>query len=825
MNWFKYILSKLSGAAKAFYEVAVELLTPTANTTVKEAAHHIMIFDRSGSMYSQMEDVKSCARKLMTLEEFRDENLKFSLLSYSSAGDLTLHFQNVLVKEIMKAGSTYLQKIEDIRATGLTCISQALREAQNLIVDGEVTCITLHSDGFANHPSYYSENQSIQEIVDELKTKPGVFCNTICHTRYGDFQLLNKIASELSGTCLQALSVKEIYQALHDTTVLVAKNSAPAMSIQLNGADHMVVTTSDTGKVLGASDDILIQGLSVDDKITVYRFTEQSKTDWDQSTHPNCVEGDSYDSVLPILALARDSLSRGQITTAKQLVFSSLNQTLWEDHSRALSGTELASFASDLEDAIFTDNMESHYFYDDVPVEDGTSILEVAALLNEHAVNIEIEKASLQSGYKRQSVKRIPGRIRRGVYEELDVGTEMNDGDYIQLSSVDANNSTATLQLKTISPISLVRKKGDKTEPITKVASVDLTDLKTFRNWTWVSSGVLQISELQVRIKSKKAFRALERVGLVDGPWEPQSDYQLDFSYLPLVNHNQEFKSPNGTFERLAKVRTLTQILEACLKGQSADLTAEQIADLKEVGVSSSLGVNLPTVYEFLAEGMSRQEAMASGKIDTRVTFEVQVGTTEVLRLKRFPSANKMLKDFFQVVGPDGCTVKTPKFQELFLSLEDCQIQQKNPAKKIPKPSEGMVLPLFREVLGLEDNGAVIQVLKDNGLDQYIPEFQSILDRSWKDTDEAVEILPNLKRVVKAKVNRIFQDQIRPLVFYVGSSGCLPDELDVPAITAEDLQIKYPNLRIAKDEKEGNFFELGSGTILSVYPKEVAVSR
>ena len=69
-----------------------------------------------------------------------------------------------------------------------------------------------------------------------------------------------------------------------------------------------------------------------------------------------------------------------------------------------------------------------------------------------------------------------------------------------------------------------------------------------------------------------------------------------------------------------------------------------------------------------------------------------------------------------------------------------------------------------------------------------------------------------------------FREKLSPLVFYVGATGLLPDEIDAKALSADQLGAKYPDLALSKDEKEGTFFELGD-TILSVYAKTEYFSR
>ena len=62
------------------------------------------------------------------------------------------------------------------------------------------------------------------------------------------------------------------------------------------------------------------------------------------------------------------------------------------------------------------------------------------------------------------------------------------------------------------------------------------------------------------------------------------------------------------------------------------------------------------------------------------------------------------------------------------------------------------------------------------------------------------------------------------LVFYVGATGLLPDEIEAKAQSAVVLAGKYSELAFSKDEKEGTFFEVGD-TILSVYAKTEYFTR
>jgi hypothetical protein len=87
-----------------------------------------------------------------------------------------------------------------------------------------------------------------------------------------------------------------------------------------------------------------------------------------------------------------------------------------------------------------------------------------------------------------------------------------------------------------------------------------------------------------------------------------------------------------------------------------------------------------------------------------------------------------------------------------------------------------------------------------------------------------VEALTDAKKKLEARSEEVFTKKLSPLVFYVGATGLLPDEIDAKAQSADALAQKYPELAFSKDEKEGTFFELGD-TILSVYAKTEYFSR
>src|SRR4051812_46849193 len=118
----RFVLYNLLGKERAYYQVRrSNLQRPAEPVSEKSVAHSILIIDRSGSMYSWLEDLKDTLIKLLTLEEYQNFDLLVTLISYSGEGDCRVHFQRAPISEIMKRDSKQLQEIRKIHTAGLTC--------------------------------------------------------------------------------------------------------------------------------------------------------------------------------------------------------------------------------------------------------------------------------------------------------------------------------------------------------------------------------------------------------------------------------------------------------------------------------------------------------------------------------------------------------------------------------------------------------------------------------------------------------------------------------------------------------------------------------
>lgn len=807
----KFALHNYAGKPVAHYLVQQQVVEEDKVVTVQQVSHHVMIVDRSGSMYSEMEPLKNTLLKLLTLEEYESAEMLVSLISYSSHGDTTIHFERVKVEEVMKPGSKQQEAIRKLQVTGLTCISQGLDVARQLIRPDEITALSLHSDGYANDRSPTAEAKELDRICAELQKMPNVFVNTIAYSQWSDFKFLAKIANQVSGVCVHALGIKQVFDALHSTSDLLAGQVTPAMEALLGDAHYQVFFSAQGMKLNGAAKDMIVRGLKPDDDKTLFKYYRVSPEAYEASAAP-VAGADGPQSLRPVLAFARANLSEGNLNTAKYAMVSSRDLTLLKQHARALTNQEIANFSTDLEEVLFMEELDQHEFTEGYGLKtDKPSLLSVLNVLGEHARDLKVDLKDVASIYVRRSLRRVPGtRDENGNLISPWLKTEyIDDGAWAQVQSFDINRNTANINMLVTRKVRLVPTDGG--DPITEVAGVDVSTLTNYNNYTIVGDGSLNLGRLKVRIGSKKLFRALAALHMVQGEYEPEADYVLDFTELPLVEFNQEFKSIDGVFPKVAKLKVLSSLLSAGLKDQSEDFTPEQLEELKRHYLSGSLYLNFPTTNEYT----DLNEALAQGKVDTRLSYKVDIGDTNILNLSKLHSANKFLDRLFTVTVA-GEEAKSPKFDVLWQAGVKFDYKKLSSRTKITAVDD-LMKPIFEDFLGLANNGALETILGWCDAAELAAPLKKIA-LGQISHDEAVEVMTQARRKVERAADQVFEDVVSPLVFYIGATGLLPDEFEARALSADELTAQLPEIAVAKAEQEGTFFRVGDA-IITVYVK------
>jgi Mg-chelatase subunit ChlD len=818
----KFTLYNLLGKERAYYQVdRIEVEKPSKPSKKKTLAHSIIIIDRSGSMYSYLEDLKNTLLKLLTLDEYSQFDLLVTLISYSSEGDCTVHFQRRPIQEIMKRDSKEQKEIKRIHVTGLTCISQAMQLASSLAKDEELTCITLHSDGYANDPGANTESKTLEKLCADMANRP-VFVNTIAYTDYSDFRLLSKVANSVSGSCLKAGNIKQVYDSLYNTEKLLGSSVTPPLELPLErGYDYQVFVSHQGGKVNGAADTLKIRGLKEDHDAFVYKYKQLTEAEYKKLKDVPEVQTSEA-----VLAFARTQLSEGAINTSKYALASTYDATLIERHGKALTNLQVAALAQDLDTVLFQPGiLQEHEVLDHVPVNPRISVLALAGLLARHKNDFVVNLEHLKSNYVRRGLRRVQGtRDENGKLIEPALKTEFTDkGDYAAVSSFDINRNTANLNMLITRPVQLVPRNGGK--PIKEVAGIKLDKLMTFNNYTMIGDGELNVPNLKIRLSSREFFDMLKKEGVLEMDGRPaekydaKTDYTLRLDMLPLVPPFEGAIDLEGVFEDLADIKVLSSILAAHLKEEAELYTSEQVEALKKHYLSKNLYINFPTTTEYT----DLQQALAEGSVDSRVSYKIDIGNRHIVNLGKLMSANKFLDRLYEIHDKNGQKIDKPTFEEFLDGDVTVRHKQLSARTKITAVDEFM-RRVFDDFLGLTSNGVVSGILKRVGVTDLLKVLQEKHKGKKVSRADYVAALSDARRKLDAYAEDIYQEKVSPLVFYIGSTGVLPDEMDTKALTAEQLTAKYPDLALSKDEQEGMFFEIGE-TILSVYAKNEYFSR
>jgi hypothetical protein len=587
------------------------------------------------------------------------------------------------------------------------------------------------------------------------------------------------------------------------------------------GFTYQVFVSRSAGRMNGAAEALSIRGLKADDDGIVYKYKKLTQAEYDRLDVPAMQTSEA------VFAFARGNLAEGNLNTAKYALASTFDATLVGTHGRALTNNQVAEFASDLDTLVLFNpgQLAEHTVLSEVPVNRRIPLLNLVKLLDDNRGNFVINRQALQDVYVRRGLKRLQGtRDDSGKLIEPTLKTEfVNADEYLPITSFEVNRNAATLNMMLTRRVRLVPAAGGK--PITQVAGIKLDDIGTFNNYTLVGDGELNVPYLKVRISDRKLFDTLQKEGVLETDGTPaekydaKQEYTLRLDQLPVVPPFEGSIDLTGVFDELSRLKVLSSLCAAHLKEEAADFTAEQVEELKKHYLSKSLFLNFPTTNPYT----DLKQALAEGSVDTRTSYRIDVGDRTILNLSKLHSANKFLDRMYEVVGSDGKPLEKPTFEDVLDGNVTYRHKQLSAKVKVTKVDEFMK-GLFDDFLGLKGNGSAVKVLESVGASKLAGIVRDRAKGKQPGRKEFVEALADARKKLDARSDDLFREKLSPLVFYVGATGLLPDEADAKALSAEQLQAKYPELALSKDEKEGTFFELGD-TILSVYAKTEYFSR
>ncbi|MER3494867.1 MAG: hypothetical protein C4323_23220 [Mastigocladus sp. ERB_26_2] len=457
--------------------------------------------------------------------------------------------------------------------------------------------------------------------------------------------------------------------------------------------------------------------------------------------------------------------------------------------------------------------LRKHKIMQQVEENNRISLLELLKILEAHRNHIIINLKHLQANYPRTGVKRVPGfRDENGNLIKPWLTTQyIDNGEYVGMGTFELNHNTANINMLITRKVRLI-KTEDKT-PIFEVAGLLVNDLNSFNNYTIVSEGEVNVKSLQVKISSKKTFDLLREKGVLENEeYDFRREYTIRLDHLPLVSIEQHYSSIEGLFYQLAEAKVLASIISALLKKESDIFLPEQLEELRKHYISKRLNLNFPTTNEYT----NIKKALAQRNLDSRVSYKIDIGSTDILNLGKLHSANKFLDRMYEVYHTaTGEIISKPSFDMVFHENIACRHKQLSSRIKIT-PVDEFMKPIFDDFLGLDHNGIVAGILSKIGAENLSQILQQQRDRKSVNKDDLIAALFRTNAKLEEFTSEIYRDKISPLVLYIGSTGVLPDGMNAKVMTAPELTKKYPNLLFSKDEQEGIFFIIGD-SIISVY--------
>ncbi|MBN4006527.1 hypothetical protein [Nostoc sp. LPT] len=449
------------------------------------------------------------------------------------------------------------------------------------------------------------------------------------------------------------------------------------------------------------------------------------------------------------------------------------------------------------------------------------SLVELIQIFAQYRNHIIINIKHLQEHYQRIGIKRIRGVINENgeLLQPWLITEYMDDTDYVGIGDFQFNRNTATINMLIKRRVKLA--KFEDQTPTIEVAGLLVNDLNTFNNYTIVSDGKINVNSLQVKISSKKVFDLLKEKGILDAEeFDFRAEHRIQLDNLPLVAANSSYSSIDGLFNELAEIKVLTSIIGAHLKKESDVFIETQLDEFKKHYLSKNIYINFPTTNEYT----DINQALVDGTIDSKLSYKIDIGSQDILNLSKFPSANKFLNRMYRLYDKEtGEIIMKPSFEMVFHENLAVRHRLLSSRIKITKVDE-LMKPIFDNFLGLEQNGIVGGILKKVAADSLAQLLQDKQNGKQIGKEEMVAALTVANNKLEEYAENIYQDKISPLVFYIGSTGLLPDEIEAKAMTADEAAAKYPNLQFSKDEQEGTFFAVGD-SIIGIYAKTEYYSK
>ena len=787
-----------------------------ATRAAPDKSHLILVIDQSGSMYSSMQEMRATLTKLLALEEYVNDSLLVSLVSYSGKGETYLRIEREPIASVMSPRGSGPTAIESLRATNLTCISGALKVARSLTRAGEATTIVLHSDGYANDPSPYAETTSIADVLSDL-SEESVMLSTVSYGN-ADFALLDMIASKGGGVCVQARGAGQVFDALHAASKPAASVDPAVTVTGANGAT-LVGYSKSARRVFSGIGEIMIRGLKADDDLEVWECTDAAN-DFDAVQ----TLGEAFAFPVAALLYARAALSAGNINAAKQAVLGARVESLYP-HLRALTSPQIGAFASALDAAIFGDTPLVFAKESGIKTS-AVTVLEVLEVLRQHAGQYLINVPMLTEGRQRRSIARKSGSLVDGALVPPDFTTRLKDASpWARVGAIEMSRTAATINVNITRPCDLV---GPAGEVIREVAGVPL-DLADYRNITIVGEGSVLAPDLHIKVTDKRLSKRLTDLGFA-----PVAGVaRIPLAELSVVRPDltgDDIVADTTLFERFTACAIARRILDAALEGESVKYDAATVTEFAAHCLSKSGYYNPPTVNPY----EDRAAAISAGEIDSYTTYRIELGSTALFATVDLPSANAFLDRRFTCMTTGDTVaqpIDKPTMNAVVTGAASVTLKPATAIKRLKMgPADTIMLPWFLAFFDHTDEdgfhegrGQWSGLLSAAGVD---PEDIEVIISGGlfeRAPDARIVLLTSLRDAVSTYEDLLYSQTLAPVVMFAGATGFLPEGIAgaTTAHSAEGLEAAYPGLKVPSKKRDAMFSTFADGRFIAVRPESV----
>lgn len=565
----------------------VEVPAPIADASklVQVSNHHVLIFDRSGSMYMTIKDLVE-DMKLFISERIPQKDT-ISIAWFSSEGGQ----HSFVLKNCPAASTDRIVKGLDSLASvlGTTCFSEVLSEVPSVIDDGtmlaDTASLLFFTDGYPVVSNVQREMKSVYDAITRIAPKIG---NAVIvgYGQYYNKKVLAEMASALGAQLVHASQLTNFYAYLDSGYALLGGAKKVQVHLPDGGEPDLVLTIDKETDGVAEVEYDEDGNVSVPDTIGSL---------WAVYTD-SCPDGVKLgrEQLGVVYAAAALMLANEWADEALELMSGIGDVKVVQMVSNAWTLDDYARAAVWMRQAVFNSNARfaGGKKVGCLPDPDAFCVLDALELLSSDSEAFMHPSKGFE--YKRTGV---PRKRKEGYPPFID------DGKPVALTSITFNESRMNVSL-------LASATGTVNVGPNDLGLPEKYPCVKFNNYTFVKDGNLNVEWIWAAT-SKETWEALyESTGAVDPnyKWEEGVPYMVDFQTMPMIN--SKYTSTEYSAQEVASLRIqelygmvsqkcisylLSQMEEEGFVEVAGDLSLEQQEFLASKGISPKGAYQPPT--------------------------------------------------------------------------------------------------------------------------------------------------------------------------------------------------------------------------------------